>query len=101
MSRWVPRVYQDLGYDYTRVLEPDFCLRFNGLMLRAAERVERVYCAAFPSPDVVHHVLDRHQGNALLFLHHPIDMEVAGAGFLPIPPLVLEQMKALGISVAR
>jgi hypothetical protein len=63
MSRWVPRAYQAVGYDYTQILEPDFCARFNG------------------------------------FLHHPIDMEVAGIGFLPIPPKALVQMKTRGISV--
>lgn len=99
MSRWFPRVYQALDYDYTRLLEPDFCARFNGLMLRAAETVEHVYCAAFPSPEVVGQVLDTNKGSALLFLHHPIDMEVAGVGFLPIPPAILDQMKAQGISV--
>lgn len=99
MSRWVPRVYQALDYDYTQILEPDFCLRFNGLMLRAAGTVDRVYCAAFPSPEVIGHVLDRRKGSALLFLHHPIDMEVGGVGFLPIPPQALEQMKAQGLSI--
>jgi putative NIF3 family GTP cyclohydrolase 1 type 2 len=99
MSRWVPRVYQALDYDFTQMLEPDFCARFNGLMLRAAETVERVYCAAFPCPEVLGDVLDRRYGSALLFLHHPVDMEVAGDGFLPIPLRVLERMRAQGISV--
>jgi putative NIF3 family GTP cyclohydrolase 1 type 2 len=99
MSRWVPRVYQAMDYDYPQTLEPDFCVRFNGLMLRAAETVEEVYCAAFPSPEVIGRVLDSARGSALLFLHHPVDMEVAGTGFLPIPPRILEQLKAEGISV--
>jgi putative NIF3 family GTP cyclohydrolase 1 type 2 len=99
MSRWLPRVYQALDHDYTLILEPDFCLRFNGLMLRAAETVEQVYCAAFPGPEIVGQVLERRKGSTLLFLHHPVDMEVAGAGFLPIPPQALEQLKANRISV--
>ena len=68
-------------------------------MLRAAETVQQVYCAAFPCPEVVEEVLDRKDGSALLFLHHPVDMEVAGTGFLPIPPGVLERMKVKGISL--
>jgi putative NIF3 family GTP cyclohydrolase 1 type 2 len=99
MSRWLPRVYHALDYDHTQILEPDFCIRFNGLMLRAAETVERVYCAAFPCPEVLRAVLESTDESAVLFLHHPIDMEVAGAGFLPIPPRVLEKMKAQGISI--
>jgi putative NIF3 family GTP cyclohydrolase 1 type 2 len=99
MSRWVPRVYQAIDYDHTRIFEPDFCARYNGLMVRAAETVEQVYCAAFPSPEVLGNTLDRKNGPALLFLHHPVDMEVGGAGFLPIPPAVLERMRTEGISV--
>jgi putative NIF3 family GTP cyclohydrolase 1 type 2 len=99
MSRWVPRVYQAVGYDYARILEPDFCARFNGLMLRSAGNVEKVYCAAFPCPQVVEKVLADDTRGALLFLHHPVDMEVAGDGFLPLPPQALERMKAQGSSV--
>jgi len=99
MSRWVPSVYQSLNYDYTQILEPDFCARFNGLMLRGGERVERVFCAAFPCPEVVEAVLRKSKGNALLFLHHPVDMEVAGAGFLAVPPEMLERLKAQTVSI--
>jgi putative NIF3 family GTP cyclohydrolase 1 type 2 len=99
MNRWVPRAYQSISYDYTRILEPEFCVGFNGLMLRSAETVEQVYCAAFPCPEIVGAVLERAKGNALLFVHHPVDMEVSGTGFLPIPSKALEQMKARGVSI--
>jgi len=99
MSRFLPRVYEGLGFDYTEILEPDFCARYNGLMLRGAETVNHVTCAAFPCPEVIEEVLAQTSGDALLFLHHPIDMEVAGRGFLPIPPRMLERMRAQGISV--
>jgi putative NIF3 family GTP cyclohydrolase 1 type 2 len=99
MSRWLPRLYEALGYDPAQILEPDFCRRHNGLMLRAGDKVDAVYCAAFPCPEVVEAVLARSSGHALLFLHHPIDMEVAGAGFLPLLPPDLEQMRAAGISI--
>ena len=99
MSRFLPRAYEGLGFDYTQILERDFCDRFNGLMLRGGETVEHVTCAAFPCQEVVEAVLGQGGGDALLFLHHPIDMEVAGGGFLPIPPRALEQMRAQGISI--
>jgi hypothetical protein len=50
MSRFFPRLYGPLGYDYTQILEPDFCQRHNGLMLRSGIKVEQVFCAAFPCP---------------------------------------------------
>jgi hypothetical protein len=99
MSRFLPRSYQGMGYDYRALFEADFCRRFNGLMLRSGEVAKQVYCAAFPSPDVLEALLATTGGDALLFLHHPIDMEVAGAGFLPVPPETLERLRAQGVSV--
>ena len=99
MSRFLPRLYEAMDYDHTQILEPDFCQRHNGLMLRTGEEVEEVYCAAFPCPEVVEALLARTAGKALLFVHHPIDMEVSGVGFLPIPPQRLEQMRAQGVSI--
>jgi putative NIF3 family GTP cyclohydrolase 1 type 2 len=99
MSRFLPRLYEAIDYDHTQILEPDFCHRHNGLMLRAGEQVGEVYCAAFPCPEVVETLLARTPGHALLFVHHPIDMEVAGVGFLPLPPHSLERMRAQGVSV--
>jgi hypothetical protein len=99
MSRFAPRVYRDIGYDYTEVFEADFCQRFNGMMLRSSDSVGEVFCAAFPGPGVIARLFELAQEGALLFLHHPIDMEVAGVGFLPIPPDQLERLRARGVSV--
>ncbi len=98
-SHWLPRVYENIGYDYAATFEPDFCRRFNGLMLRAAETVQEVYCAAFPDPHTLDRLLAMTSGEALLFVHHPIDMEVAGSGFLPISPETLEQLRGRGVSI--
>jgi putative NIF3 family GTP cyclohydrolase 1 type 2 len=99
IGRWVSRVYRELGYDHTQILEPDFCRRHNGLMLRTAERVTEVYTAAFPTPGILETLLGTTRGQALLALHHPVDMEVSGAGFLPIPPEMLERLRAAGVSI--
>lgn len=98
-TRWVPRVYQDIGYDYAKTFEDDFCKRFNGLMLRSTDVVQEVYCAAFPSPEILNKLLTTAKGNALLFVHHPIDMAVSGVGFLPISPDDLERLQTQGVSV--
>jgi putative NIF3 family GTP cyclohydrolase 1 type 2 len=98
MARFVPMTYGQT--DLERFFEEGFRRRFNGLMVRAAEAVEEVYCAAFPSPEIVGDVLRRTRGRgAFLFLHHPLDMEVGGIGFLPIPSDALKEMKAAGVSV--
>jgi hypothetical protein len=99
MSRFLPRAYETMGYEWAALFEPNFCRRFNGLMLGSGDTVKRVYCAAFPSPDVLETVLIAAGGAALLFLHHPIDMEVGGVGFLPVPPETLGRLRAQGVSV--
>jgi putative NIF3 family GTP cyclohydrolase 1 type 2 len=99
MSRWVPRVYGRPEFDYPTGFEPSFCTRFNGLMLRSSERVSAVFCAAFPSPDVLQRLLDSAVQNALLFVHHPVDMEVGGLGFLPIAADALTELRRRGISI--
>ncbi|MFX0115501.1 MAG: Nif3-like dinuclear metal center hexameric protein [Candidatus Hodarchaeota archaeon] len=98
-SRFVPQVYQKIGFDYTDIFQPDFCERFNGLMLRSGDIIKEVYCAAFPTPEIVEQVMMTAKEGSLLFLHHPIDMEVSGVGFLPIHPNNLEWLRTQGISV--
>jgi putative NIF3 family GTP cyclohydrolase 1 type 2 len=98
-SRWIPRLYQKIGHDHTQIFEADFCQRANGLMLRSGDMAKDVYCAAFPSPDVLEKLLAMASEEALLFVHHPFDMEVSGVGFLPVPPDALAQLRARGISV--
>jgi hypothetical protein len=99
MRTILPRAYESIGYDYAGAFELDFCRRFNGLMLRSGDRVRHVFCASFPAPGVLGKLLEAPSGDALLFLHHPVDMEVLGAGFLPIPPDVLDRLRARGVSV--
>jgi putative NIF3 family GTP cyclohydrolase 1 type 2 len=98
-GRWLPRLYEKIGQDPTQIFEADFCQRTNGLMLRSGDTVREVVCAAFPSPDILATLLATVSEEALLFVHHPFDMEVSGVGFLPVPPDALARLKARGISV--
>jgi len=84
MREWVPRTYSNAGYDYTKKFEAGFCAKYNGLMLRAGDTVEKVFCSAFAAPDVLQRILSTNANDAMLFLHHPVDLEVCGAGFLPV-----------------
>jgi putative NIF3 family GTP cyclohydrolase 1 type 2 len=99
MKDWVPKTYAHAGYDYREVFEPAFCEKFNGLMLRAGNEVKHVFCSAFATPDVLKTIFDSHTSDALLFLHHPVDMEVRGRGFLPIPARVIEELQKQRISI--
>lgn len=99
MKRWVPKACGRAGYDYRKVFEAGFCDKYNGLMLKAGSDVKHVFCSAFATPDIMKHILDSGTIDALLFLHHPLDMEVCGVGFLPIPRSVITELQKKRISI--
>lgn len=99
MMFWVPKIYERIQYDFQRVFEPDFCDRYNGLMLRCGNDVSHVFCASFATPDVMQKVLDSGLEDAMLFLHHPVDMEVTGPGFLPVMPDIIREFQNNRISI--
>ena len=97
-SRFVPRVYDAAGVDWRRRFDPGFVRRFNGLVLRGAPEVGTVFCAAFPSAEVLDAFLRAAEPGDLLFCHHPIDLRSGdprgepGAGFVPIAPGTLDAL---------
>lgn len=99
MKQWLPKACARTDYNYKDVFEAGFCDKYNGLMLNAGTAVKHVFCSAFATPDVLKILLDSDITDALLFLHHPLDMEVCGAGFLPIPSAVIKELLKKRISV--
>jgi putative NIF3 family GTP cyclohydrolase 1 type 2 len=99
MKDWVPKACERTGYDYREIFEPGFCEKFNGLMLRAGGDVKHVFGSSFATPDVMKSIFDSGIGDALLFLHHPVDMEVCGRGFLPIPASAITELQKRRISI--
>jgi putative NIF3 family GTP cyclohydrolase 1 type 2 len=99
MKDWVPKTYAHAGYDYQEIFEPVFCEKYNGLMLRAGSEVNHVFCSAFATPDVMETIFASGASDALFFLHHPVDMEVCGRGFLPIKAPVIKELQNKRISI--
>jgi len=98
-TRFLPRAYEKVGFDFKKVFEPEFCGLFNGLMLKGSDKVQEVFCIAFPTPDVLRTILDTMTSDTLIFTHHPIDMMVSGTGFLPIEVDLLRQLQEREISI--
>jgi putative NIF3 family GTP cyclohydrolase 1 type 2 len=105
MSVFLPQVYNAIDFDWQSFFEPDFTSRFNGLMIKGNSPVSTVFCAVFPTPEIIEKFIITARCGEMLFLHHPIDMEAGipgqrmGAGFLPINPDHLEKIKAKGLSI--
>lgn len=104
-SRFVPMVYDAIGFDWRRRFEPAFVQRFNGLMVRGADGVNAVFCAAFPSAGVLEDFVRAASPGDLLFCHHPIDLRsgdprgAMGAGFVPIGPATLDLLAERNLSL--
>ncbi len=79
---------------------PEFLRRFNGLMLDNSDDVRQVFTLVFPSDEVLAEV-ERLAGGegALIFTHHPMDMETGGRGLFPIPASRLDRLRDARISL--
>lgn len=105
MSRFLPMAYERIGFDWKNSFEPEFTKLFNGLMIQGDPAVSKVFCAVFPTPDVLRTFQDQSHSGDLLFLHHPIDLQCGdprgskGEGFRPIEPEILDKIRTQKLSV--
>jgi putative NIF3 family GTP cyclohydrolase 1 type 2 len=91
---------QEAGIPIAEYATATFLHRFNGLMLNNADEVERVYTLVFPSDGVLAEVELRAEGRpALIFTHHPMDMETGGRGLVPVGEEWLRRLRDAGISL--
>ncbi len=104
-SRFIPMVYEPIGFDWRSFFEKDFVQRFNGVMIRGSESIQTVYLAVFPTDDVLENFIQQAEEGDLLFMHHPLLMEcgdprgASGRGFVPIAEHYLHQLKEKKLSV--
>ena len=90
---------REAGIPLEEYATASFLQRFNGLMLDNAEEIRQVFCLVFPSEEVLQAVVSKAIGGALIFTHHPMDMETGGRGLVPIPSGWLERLRQGGISL--
>lgn len=106
MSRFVPMVYDKQNYvEWKEIFEPDFQKQFNGLMIRGANKIRRVFTASFPHDEILQKFISQSDVGDLLFLHHPIPLECGnpkgnlGKGFLPINSILLRKIIEKKLSI--
>ena len=98
-SRFIPSVYDPIHFPWQQFFETNFVELFNGLMIRGAETVNKVFLAVFPTNDVLETFISQSTSGDLLFMHHPLVMECgdplgkSGRGFIPIPERYLQAIK--------
>jgi len=52
-------------------LSPNFKERSMGLVCDFTNEINSVYCAVFPTKEILQSIIDDGATNAMLFLHHP------------------------------
>jgi putative NIF3 family GTP cyclohydrolase 1 type 2 len=91
---------QEAGIPIQEYATPAFLHRYNGLMLSNTEEVLRVFTLVFPSDEVLAEVERRAAGDpALIFTHHPMDMETSGRGLIAVGEEWLRRLRKAGISL--
>ncbi|RAS88174.1 hypothetical protein A6E21_27620 [Bacillus cereus] len=104
-SRFIPKVYEPLNFEWQTNFEKDFVELFNGLMLKGSSIVEKVFLAVFPTDKVLERFIEESNSGDLLFMHHPLLMECGdpkgewGKGFLPIKERYITKIREKNISV--
>lgn len=87
--------YDFVGGPYWReYAEPTWVGRWNGLMVRGGEAVERVATCVFPSAEIV----DGLEPRTFLFSEHPVALEDDVVGFEPLPRSTFETLREREIS---
>lgn len=104
MSHFVPMVYKQ-NQEWKKIFEPDFLRRFNGLMVKGADKIRTVFTTSFPHDEILQKFISQSEEGDLLFLHHPIPLESGdpkgnlGRGFLPINSILLQKIIKKKLSV--
>ena len=104
-SRFIPRAYEPLNFNWKTVFEKDFVELFNGLMIKGDKNVEKIFLAVFPTDKVLERFIDESNSGDILFMHHPLLMECGdpngqwGQGFVPIKEKYIKQIKEKKLSV--
>lgn len=98
-SRILPKVYDAAHIEFRRYTTIQFLKTFHGLMSKNGNIVNKVYLAVFLSGEILDKIFSQNISDALIFLHHPMDMESSNRGFLPIEEKYFLEMQRRRISI--
>lgn len=98
-SRVLPKVYDAANIEFRRYTQTSFLQTFHGLMLKNGDLIKKVYLAVFFGSEILDNIFAQNISDALIFLHHPMDMESSNRGFLPIEEKYFIELQRRRISV--
>jgi putative NIF3 family GTP cyclohydrolase 1 type 2 len=96
----IEEISREAGVPLGRYATETFMSRHNGLMLRNSDEVQAVYTLVFPSEEALREAERRAGGRpALIFTHHPMDMETSGRGLIPVSEDSLARLREARVSL--
>ncbi|MFA6322450.1 MAG: Nif3-like dinuclear metal center hexameric protein [Candidatus Buchananbacteria bacterium] len=98
-STLLPKKYGEAGILFNQYFTAEYLINFHGLMLKNSDQVNKIYLSVFLSPEILDKIFLRQTGEALIFIHHPMEFESSGRGFLPLPEKYFIEMQKRKISV--
>lgn len=105
MSYFIPITYKQNLAEMKKIFGLDFLKRFNGLMVKGADKIQTVFTASFPHDEILQKFISQSVEGDLLFLHHPIPLESGdpkgnlGRGFLPNNSMLLQKIIKKKLSI--
>ena len=98
-SRILPKIYDAFNINFRSYINPKFLESFHGLVLKNGDEINKVYLSVFFSGEILDKIFSQNITDALIFLHHPMDMESSDRGFLPMEEKYFLEMQRRKISV--
>ena len=95
----LPEIFNKLNYDWRKYFSDDFLKSYHGLMLNNGVNVQKIIGTVFLDRGVLEKLFQRDEKNVLIFTHHPLEDQTAGAGFIALPEKYLQELKKRNISV--
>jgi len=93
-----PAVNLEARINYKKLYERKFIDACNGLMVRGAKNVERVFCIVFPSDSILREIISRCRTGDFIFTHHCCGYDET-QGFVAVPQELVEELRARQVSL--
>lgn len=95
----LPKKYDEARIPFRQYFVAEYLNNFHGLLIKNGNQINKVYLSVFLSPEILDKIFLSNAAEALIFTHHPMEMESSGRGFLPLPEKYFIELRRRKMSV--
>lgn len=77
----------------------EYLYKKTGFMIKNCSQINSIYCAVFPSDDLIKHIKNISIYNSLIIVKHPMDWDEFSKGFIPISNDLVNTLRRHKISL--